>query len=97
MENNVIAHADQTSWIGWVIVATILMLYASIIGLVVSGSSCNPRIRKGCWLDPLTDAIPWLFSRAYLRSAGRAIPAWLPWAFAIFFYCSLALLAEAMR
>ena len=91
-----IAYANQTSWLGWLIVVTILMLYASIVRLVVAGFSCDPRIRKGCGLDPLTDTTPWFFSRTYRRLTGRVPPAWLPWAFAIFFYCSVALLAEVL-
>jgi len=91
-----IAYADQTSWPTMFVLVAMILSYASIIHLVVSGFSCDPRIRKGCWLDPLTDATPWLFSRTYRRLTGRSMPAWLPWALAIFFYCSVALLAQAL-
>ena len=91
-----IAYAAQASWLAWLIVATILMLYSSIIRLVVSGFSCDPRIRRKCWSAPLTDAIPWLFSRAYLKLTGRAAPAWLPWALTFGLYVSLLQLVRIL-
>ena len=90
-----IAHTEQASWYTLLVLVVVLLSYASIIRLVVSGSSCDPRTRKGCWLDPL-GAVPWFFSRIYRRLTGRVPPAWLPWALAIFFYCSVALLAEVL-
>lgn len=91
-----IAYANQTSWPTMFVLIAMILSYASLIHLVVSGFSCDPRIRKGCGLDPLTDTTPWFFSRTYRRFTGRVPPAWLPWAFAIFFYCSVALLAEVL-
>jgi hypothetical protein len=87
-----IAYAAQTSWLEWLIIATLLMMFASLVHLVICGFSCDPRIRKGCWLDPLTDAIPWLFSWTCLKLTGRTMPAWLPWALALGLYVSILLL-----
>jgi ribonucleoside-diphosphate reductase alpha chain len=66
------------------------------IRLVLCGFSCNPKIRKSCWSAPLTDAIPWLFSRAYLKLIGRASPAWLPWALTFCLYVSLLQLVRIL-
>ena len=88
--------ANHASWLGWLSVATILIIFALVIRLVLFGFSCNPRIRKKRWLNPLTDAIPWFFSRAYLKLTGRAIPAWLPWTLAFGLYSSLLLLVRIL-